>query len=231
MLRTPRAGNGVFARVDLPAGWWWCDHPVCVPAAAAEGGGHGSRFPRRLPPIDAVDDLMAEIARGAYSGESEAYAEMMEGPLCMPHLARHLEMQGEGPDEMPEWCAEVEMDAPGYNRLAAQLQSNVARDAGGDAYVLLPRIRFVNHGCEANTELVAAPDAFAGCTCGAGHYALRTTRAVAAGEELRFSYIGTGALREPHELEARRAILARRWGFACDCALCATQEALDAGGA
>ena len=65
----------------------------------------------------------------------------------MSYLQRHLEMQGDGPDEMPQWALACGTSASQYNLLAAQLQSNVARHAEGGGFVLNPQLRLVNHAC------------------------------------------------------------------------------------
>ena len=62
--------------------------------------------------------------------------------------------------------------------------TQVARDASGGGYLLFPRIRLANHSCEPNTEVAHFPNAFACCACGLGHYVLRATRPIRAGEEV-----------------------------------------------
>lgn len=207
-------GNGVFARVALAAGWMWKDHPVCVPNVPRKGDAE-----RRLPHIDDVDELMEELA------SRERYGELLHGPWAMSHIVRHLDMQDTTEAELPDWATRRQMPLAEYNLLAAQLQTQVAREDGGDGLVLLPQIRLANHACDANTELAYAPELEPGCcACGLGHFVLRTVRTVAVGEELTWSYIGSSALMTAAERNERRALLQRRWDFMCECALCRLQE-------
>lgn len=74
----------------------------------------------------------------------------------------------------------------------------------------------LNHACAPN------------CRWGhvGGVMAVRTVRAVAAGEELTHSYVGVaGGLADG---AARRARLREGYGFECDCALCAQERAVEA---
>jgi len=82
---SPTGGHGLYARVDLSAGWLFHDHPVCV---AEPGSGH-----RRLP-ID-IDELMCAVfSKGERRGDPRL-ADLVSGPFKMTHLARHYEMQDE----------------------------------------------------------------------------------------------------------------------------------------
>ena len=181
---TEWAGNGIFALADLPAGWMWKDHPVCVPRRAGEEAAGVAE--RRLPRADDVDELMQELSERALAGD-ERCGRLLSGEWAMTHMPRHLEAQGDGPDEMPQWALDCGTPAAGYNLLAAQLQSNVARHAEGGGFVLNPQaramhmhmhthahmhtmhmhmpchacwqLRLVNHACggAANTELAWVP--------------------------------------------------------------------------
>ena len=134
---TQWAGHGVFALADLPAGWMWKDHPVCVPRRAGEEAAGVAE--RRLPRADDVDELMQELCERALAGD-ERCGRLLSGDWAMTHMARHLEAQGDGPDEMPQWALDCGTTAAGYNLLAAQLQSNVARHAEGGGFVLNPQV-------------------------------------------------------------------------------------------
>ena len=133
---TEWAGSGVFALADLPAGWMWKDHPVCVPRRAGEEAAGVAE--RRLPRADDVDELMQELSERALAGD-ERCGRLLSGEWAMTHMPRHLEAQGDGPDEMPQWALDCGTPAAGYNLLAAQLQSNVARHAEGGGFVLNPQ--------------------------------------------------------------------------------------------
>lgn len=135
---TQWAGHGVFALADLPAGWMWKDHPVCVPRRAGEEAAGVAE--RRLPRADDVDELMQELCERALAGD-ERCGRLLSGDWAMTHMPRHLEAQGDGPDEMPQWALNCGTTAAGYNLLAAQLQSNVARHAEGGGFVLNPQAR------------------------------------------------------------------------------------------
>ena len=63
-----------------------------------------------------------------------------------------------------------------------------------------------------------------GCPCSVGNYVLRAKRFIRAGEELTYSYIGEHVLASSDELNERRALLERRWGFWCACPKCEEQE-------
>ena len=174
---------------------------------------------------------MQTIMETAATG-NERFSDLIDGEWKMTHLQRHLDMQDDDV-ELPAWAVQLGVSAAQYNLLAAQLQSNVARDAtsvGGEAICLNPRLRLANHSCIANVELASCPDAnpseggAAGCSCGLGNYALRAKRPIDAGEELCFSYIGDGQLASTAERDERREVLRRRWGFWCDCTLCMEQE-------
>ena len=134
---TQWAGHGVFALADLPAGWMWKDHPVCVPRRAGEEAAGVAE--RRLPRADDVDELMQELCERALAGD-ERCGRLLSGDWAMTHMARHLDAQGDGPDEMPQWALDCGTTAAGYNLLAAQLQSNVARHAEGGGFVLNPQV-------------------------------------------------------------------------------------------
>ena len=211
----PGRGNGVFASRPLPVNWTWRDHPVCV--ADASG--------RRLPEADNPDELMQELGEGAAAGRA-CYASLIDGPCRMSYVQRHLDMQDTGEEELPEWARALRWTPDKYNALAATLQSNIARHAEGGGLVLNPMLRLANHSCEPNTDICWDPVTWPHeCACGLGHYILRARRPIRQGEEVTFSYIGTGALCSPFELEERRALLQRRWGFSCACGLCARQTA------
>jgi hypothetical protein len=215
---SPTGGHGLYARVDLSAGWLFHDHPVCV---AEPGSGH-----RRLP-ID-IDELMCAVFTGERRGDPRL-ADLVSGPFKMTHLARHYEMQDEDV-ELPEWAKRLALPAAAYNMLAAQLQTNIARDATGDGLILYPRIRLANHSCAGNTEIClfeganSALGGVPGCPCSVGNYVLRAKRLIRAGEELAYSYIGEHVLASSDELNERRALLERRWGFWCACPKCEEQE-------
>ena len=149
-------------------------------------------------------------------------------------MDRHLEMQGDPAlVDLPEYALRLTMPGHAYNMLAAQIQTNVARDGngsagdcGGDGLILNPHLRLVNHACDGNCNLAYAPAAAgdtSGCECRLGDYALQTVRAIRAGEELTYSYIGSQMLAAPEAVEERRALLHRRWGFHCECDLCRRQ--------
>ena len=149
-----------FALVDLPPGWMFRDHPICIAAS-------GEDKTRRLPAFEEVDDLMREIATNA------KYQEMMGGPWQMSHVQRHFDAQETTEDELPEWATRIGLALDEYNLLAAQLQTQVAREEQGGGLICLPKIRLVNHACDANTEIAYAPELEAGrCPCGLGHYVL-----------------------------------------------------------
>jgi hypothetical protein len=220
-VRSSSIGHGLYARVDLPAGWCLKDHPVCVPEHPDCAGGDANA--RRLPSIHNVDELMREILEGAAAG-CERLAALVKGRWKLTHVPRHLEAQGDGPDEgLPEWAVRLGTSVATYNLLAAQLQSNVARDASGEGLCLQPKIRLANHSCAGNMQLGYAPDWPSACPCGLGHYILQAMRPIRAGEELRYSYIGEGVLVEAGAREQRRAVLHRQWGFWCECSRCACE--------
>ena len=168
----------MFALVDVPSGWLWKDRPVCVPRRAGEEG----TAERRLPRADDIDELMQELCERAQAGD-EASSRLLSGEWAMSYMQRHLEMQGDGPDEMPQWALACGTSASQYNLLAAQLQSNVARHAEGGGFVLNPQLRLVNHACgdAANAEL--AEIAYAEEIT----YAARTRRPISAGEQMTYS--------------------------------------------
>ena len=204
-------GNGVFALVDLPPGWMFRDHPICIAAS-------GEDKTRRLPAFEEVDDLMREIATNA------EYQEMMGGPWQMSHVQRHFDAQETTEDELPEWATQIGLALDEYNLLAAQLQTQVAREEQGGGLICLPKIRLVNHACDANTEIAYAPELEAGCCpCGLGHYVLRAIKHIRAGDEITFSYIGASTLMEAEAAEQRRQLLQRRWDFRCECVRCVEQ--------
>ena len=217
---SPTGGHGLYARVDLSAGWLFHDHPVCV---AEPGSGY-----RRLPKADDIDELMCAVFTGERSGDARL-ADLISGPFKMTHLTRHYEMQDEDV-ELPEWAKRLALSAAAYNMLAAQLQSNIARDATGDGLILYPRIRFANHSCAGNTEIClfegadSALGGVPGHQCSVGNYVLRAKRFIRAGEELTYSYIGEHVLASSDELNERRALLHRRWGFWCECPWCEAQD-------
>ena len=207
---SPQKGNGIFARTDLPAGWMWQDHPVCVPSGKAEPP------VRRLPGFDEVDELMEEVFK--------SHQHLLRGPWRMSHVSRHLAAQETTEAELPYWATQSALGIKEYNLLAAMLQSQVCREEKGDSLVLLPRIRLANHACNANTELAYAPELDPErCACGFGNYVLRTLRDVKCGEEVTFSYIGTSMLMGTEDCNERRQLLQRRWDFMCGCALCRAQ--------
>lgn len=229
----PGKGNALFARVALAAGWTLRDHPVCVADAAS----------RRLPRLDNVDELMQTLAEEAAAGNVQ-YGQLLSGCWRMSFLDRHLEMQDTTDAELPEWAVNLGWTANEYNVLAAQLQSNVARHHDGEqdqgaraSVILLPRLHLCNHACgsAANVELgweplggPPAPVVGSGggdCPCGVGHYVLIARRAIAEGEELCFSYIGSHVLCERDDMEERRTVLKQRWGFDCQCPLCTEHQA------
>lgn len=213
-------GNGVFAATDVAAGWLWKDHAICVPATGATPPSVATTPtppPRRLPAMHNADELMEALATDG------RFNELLSGPWQMSHCDRHLAMQDTTDDTLPEWAHRVGMCATRYNLLAAQIQSQVAREEDGDGLVMLPCIRFANHACgpAANAELCYAPNLEAdSCECGLGHYALRALTDIRAGEEVVFSYIGSRDLMAPEQRAERQALLHRRWGFSCECALC-----------
>lgn len=224
--RACAAGNGIFARTALEPAWCWDDLPVTVPDGA--GG-------RRLPHMANIDELMQEVIERAAAGEPR-FAQLVAGPYAMSHVGRHLEAQGDPAlVELPEWALATRTPAAEYNLLAARLQSNIARHHDGEGLILNPLIRLANHACDGNTDLAwVPPEAAAAASareppCEAGHYVLRARRAVRAGEELTYSYIGNHVLLEQSDLAERRALLLRRWGFECRCALCRAQMAVAAG--
>ena len=169
-----------------------------------------------------LDNLM-EVISNAPSGSDIGH--MMSGPWMMSHLPRHLALQETTADELPEWATKAWVTLGRYNLLAAQLQSQIMRHAGDNSgMVMLPSIRLANHACEGNTELAYAPDMEAdGCACGLGHYVLRALTDIPAGAELTFSYIGKDEHMGAADLGERQALLKRRWGFDCACALCCAQ--------
>lgn len=208
-------GNSVVALKVLEPGWTWADHPICV----ASGG------TRRLPEADNPDELMQELAEGAAAGQRRC-AQLIEGEWRMSHVQRHLDMQETTDDDLPEWARRLKWTPEQYNALAATLQSNVARHAEGGGLILNPVIRLCNHSCRPNTELCWDPsDNSAACPCGLGHYVVRALRPIRAGDELTYSYIGTGVLCGAEDAEERRSVLSRRWGFDCSCGLCVEQLA------
>lgn len=207
-------GNSVVTLKALEPGWVWPDHPICV----ASGG------KRRLPAADNPDELMQELAEGAAAGERRC-AQLVEGKWKMSHVQCHLDMQETTDDDLPEWARRLpEWTPERYNALAATLQSNVARHAEGGGLILNPMIRLCNHSCEPNTELCWDPSDVGACPCGLGHYVVRALRPIDAGEELTYSYIGTGMLCTAEDARERRAVLSRRWGFDCSCGLCVEQR-------
>lgn len=236
-------GNGVFARVGMPAGRMWKDHPICVPVAppylrgyptprGAQGtalgadasGAHGridaAAASRRLPDLTGLDELMEAVS------SDSRFAELLHGdgrnPWAMSFVARHVEMQDTTEEELPEWAARLGVHAAAYNVLAGQIQSQVMREESGNGLVLLPHIRLTNHACDPNTEIAYAPELEPQvCSCGLGHFVLRALRDIPAGEELTYSYVG--GLKGADQLDERRQRLRRRWGFDCQCALCRAQ--------
>ena len=147
---TQWAGHGVFALESLPAGWMWKDHPVCVPRRAGEEAAGVAE--RRLPRADDVDELMQELSERALAGD-ERCGRLLSGEWAMTHMPRHLEAQGDGPDEMPQWALDCGTPAAGYNLLAAQLQSNVARHAEGGGFVLNPQARAMHIHMHMHTHM------------------------------------------------------------------------------
>ena len=161
---TQWAGHGVFALADLPAGWMWKDHPVCVPRRAGEEAAGVAE--RRLPRADDVDELMQELCERALAGD-ERCGRLLSGDWAMTHMPRHLEAQGDGPDEMPQWALDCGTTAAGYNLLAAQLQSNVARHAEGGGFVLNPQVAPAPAACT-RTQCTRTPtrtQCACACTC------------------------------------------------------------------
>eukprot|EP00928_Gymnodinium_smaydae_P071978 TRINITY_DN55434_c0_g1_i1.p1 TRINITY_DN55434_c0_g1~~TRINITY_DN55434_c0_g1_i1.p1 ORF type:complete len:291 (-),score=69.80 TRINITY_DN55434_c0_g1_i1:9-881(-) len=208
-------GNGVFARCVLPVGFLWRDEAVSVSVDDGDGredrgassDGAVAARRRRLPNVHNIDELMCEVSRRA------DLKSLREGPWKLSHLQRHLEMQDTTDEELPEWARSLALASADYNLLAAQLQSNVASD--GEGVVLCPLIHLANHACDGNSEFAPCPD-------GAGHFVLRVLRPVAPGEELTYSYLGDQLLGD-QDVEERRAVLRRRWGFDCCCSLCERQ--------
>ena len=176
-------GHGLFAASDIGAGSMVHDHPICVPCRGTPS--------RQLPRAECIDDLMQEVAEGAAAGNSR-FEELMRGPKKLTHVPAHFEMQDEAV-ELPQWALDIGLPACAYNMLAAQLQSNIARDATGDALCLNPLLRFANHACDPNTEIGYHPDAdsalggVSACKCGVGCYVLRAKRRIVANEELCFN--------------------------------------------
>lgn len=206
-----KRGHGIFARVDLDAGWMLMDHAICVPNQAGAPA-------RRLPNFEVVDELMELLVT------DDSYCDLVSGVWQMSHVPRHLDAQETSEADLPEWATRLQMPVARYNLLAAQLQSQIARDEHGTGLILLPSIRLANHACEPTTELGYAPDMDTSCPCGHGQYVLRALHDVRAGAELTFSYIGSQLLEATH-LDERRELLQRRWGFHCECHLCTAQEA------
>ena len=98
-----------------------------------------------------VDELMREILEGAAAGTGRLRA-LVSGDWRMTHVQRHLDMQGDGPEEgLPEWAVRLGTPVADYNLLAAQLQSNVGRAApecgSGEGLCLNPITRLANHSC------------------------------------------------------------------------------------
>eukprot|EP00933_Yihiella_yeosuensis_P000283 TRINITY_DN10043_c0_g1_i2.p1 TRINITY_DN10043_c0_g1~~TRINITY_DN10043_c0_g1_i2.p1 ORF type:complete len:335 (+),score=84.08 TRINITY_DN10043_c0_g1_i2:303-1307(+) len=213
---TKDRGNGIFALCELPKGWCWLDHPVCV--ASSNGK-------RRLPDPGNIDELMQELSEGA-AGGNEPFKRMLRGKWRLAYVQRFFDIQDTTDEELPVWAKNLKMSAVEYNTLVAQLQSNVARHTseGMDGIVLNPYITIANHECDANMELSWAPHEVNKCSCGLGHYVLCARRDIAAGEELCFSYLGTGVLTSQEDFYKRQAVLEKRWGFKCCCSLCEQQQ-------
>eukprot|EP00929_Paragymnodinium_shiwhaense_P082866 TRINITY_DN43871_c0_g1_i5.p1 TRINITY_DN43871_c0_g1~~TRINITY_DN43871_c0_g1_i5.p1 ORF type:complete len:174 (+),score=43.62 TRINITY_DN43871_c0_g1_i5:461-982(+) len=129
-------GNGVVAAVDLPAGWEWKDHPVCVADRCQENAPR-----RRLPRPDDLDELMREVLEVAadYDGKHTRTCpsdsleklpfqkariwQLVNAPRQMSFVQRHLEIQDTTEENLPDWAKRLNVQPYEYNRLAAQLQS------------------------------------------------------------------------------------------------------------
>ena len=166
---------------------------------------------------------MQELAEGAAAGQRRC-AQLIEGEWKMSHVQRHLDMQETTDDDLPEWARKLQWTPEKYNAVAATLQSNVARHAEGGGLILNPMVRLCNHSCRPNAELCWDPSDADACPCGLGHYVVRALRPIHAGEELTYSYIGTGMLSGAEDAHERWAVLSRRWGFDCTCGLCVEQR-------
>ena len=99
--------------------------------------------------------------------------------------------------------------------------SNAHELAATDAVGVFPLASMINHDCAPNCEL--AVDA-------SGVLYVRGARAVAAGEELSYSYIDAADLRKTAAARARRRVLSRAFHFRCACARCRAEDAPPAPG-
>lgn len=93
-------------------------------------------------------------------------------------------------------------------------QSVVAPIVGSALFEVGARL---NHSCVPNVEVVGDDE-----VNGAGRLALRSTRAIAEGEELTISYLSPAELDE--SAIERRSQLRERYGFACVCPLCVSED-------
>ena len=103
--------------------------------------------------------------------------------------------------------------------LMGRYLSNAHELAATDAVGVFPLASMINHDCAPNCEL--AVDA-------SGVLYVRGARAVAAGEELSYSYIDAADLRKT--AAARRRVLSRAFHFRCACARCRAEDAPPAPG-
>eukprot|EP00316_Scyphosphaera_apsteinii_P001825 CAMPEP_0119323534 /NCGR_PEP_ID=MMETSP1333-20130426/60948_1 /TAXON_ID=418940 /ORGANISM="Scyphosphaera apsteinii, Strain RCC1455" /LENGTH=292 /DNA_ID=CAMNT_0007331007 /DNA_START=41 /DNA_END=919 /DNA_ORIENTATION=+ len=225
---TSTRGNGLFARISIePESVFGQDWPVCVLDGDSET--------RRLPRLSAPDELMEELVA------SPRWASLLHGPWSMSFIQRDMDALIITGDEIPAceipaWARLHSLSADAYAQLGAQLQSNICRlgdsltepdDDVLHAMMLLPQLRLVNHSCDPNCELLWDPGMQQGCVCGGacggGCFLLKARRAICAGEELSFSYLGLQPI-STLSCEARRQELLKGWGFWCGCPLCVSQE-------
>ena len=203
--RTADRGNVVFATRKFAAGESvLVDHAVCLPSGVLPA-----------PSGDGLDDLMREL--------HARHKAMVDGPWRLSHVQRHLDEQTTTDDELPPW---FRGGAAEYNRLAAALQSNIARHADGDGggarggLVVHPLIHLANHSCAPSCDLVYTPDVRRGGDDALGCHTLRAARTIRRGEEVTYSYLGVGP---PPPTSERRELLLRRWGLECECELCSAE--------
>ena len=152
---------------------------------------------------------MHEFLREDLTGHAEL-ARVVEGEPSLfvaEDRYRHLREQAMTEAELPQWARDAGMPSAEYARMAAALQSNVARntisrDEDDDvlfAIILLPRLRFANHACEPNVTYHLHN----------GRLVYRALRPIAPGEPITPSYLLAHELLMPSG--QRRSLLALRW--------------------
>lgn len=166
---------------------------------------------------------------GAYASRAIAQGELIiaEAPLVMHALPPGDELVPGGQASSEATASEVEALIAGLStakraaffelcggRSAHQIwKENAFRilDQDDGAFIaVFARIARINHSC--------APNCYSTFNDEAKRQAVRALRAIARGEELHICYTGSQAAGMARD--ARRALLRRRWGFACACAAC-----------